>query len=412
MAAAKAGEAKEARFYLEWALRLGPGVREQTQAWFWLSEISEDPAEKRQWLEMVLASEPAHPLARRRLALLDGTLKPEEVIDPDRLGAQKTVEVHPEGARRFLCPQCGGRMAFTPDGSGLACDSCGHCEGQADAGGGAERDFTVSMAKAEGHVLPVQVPAVRCRGCGAEFALTSASLSFTCPYCWTAYVGDGGESKDLIPPGGIVPFGVSRSQAEARAAEWLAARYPKARLTELGGVYLPAWSFHLSGQLRWSGRIYDRFSDSWRAEEGSEVVLEDDMLVLGTRSLPEAYAKEIDGFALTGLARYDPGYVADWPAEMPAIPMSDAALVARAKTAGRTTEQLRRRLAGEVKDLRFDTSGFTIDTYELILLPHWIGHARERDHPFLIIVNGQNGSVWDSRSGGDRPRFPWPREDR
>ena len=410
VAAAKAGEAKEARFYLEWALRLSPGQREQTQAWFWLSEISEDRAEKRRWLEMVLASEPAHPLARRKLALLDGRLKQEEVIDPDRLGAPRAVEVDPEDVERFVCPQCGGRMAYTPDGLALVCDFCGYREGPSDPEGVPERDFTVSMAKAEGHLHPVQTPAVRCRGCGVVFTVASISLSFTCPYCEAAYVGDGGESRDLIPPSGIIPFALSQLQAQAIAADWLTAQHPKAKLSEVAGIYLPAWSFDLSGQIRWSGRIYDRFSDSWRAEEGNEVVLENDMLVLGTRSLPESYAEEIDGFGLTSLVRYDPRYVADWPAEMPEIPMSDAALVARGKTAGRMMEPLRLRLAGEIRDLRFDTSGFTIDTYELILLPHWIGHAEERSHPVLVIVNGQNGSVWGKGPEGDRPRFPWSRK--
>ena len=58
IAAAKAKEMEEARHYLEWALNLEPDPDQAEEAWYWLSEISLDPAEKRRWLDDLLANNP------------------------------------------------------------------------------------------------------------------------------------------------------------------------------------------------------------------------------------------------------------------------------------------------------------------------------------------------------------------
>ena len=56
-----------------------------------------------------------HARARKSLAILDGKIKADPIIDPDKL------PLAPEGLRsasaeRFMCPKCGGRMSFAPDG--------------------------------------------------------------------------------------------------------------------------------------------------------------------------------------------------------------------------------------------------------------------------------------------------------
>ncbi len=112
IAAAKDGDRRAARRYLEWALRLNPTNEQYIKAWFWLSEISDDPDEKRKYLKYILSADPTHPEARRSLAILDGCLRPEEVIDPNRLAVATPDVPQPTGARQFVCPQCGGRMVY------------------------------------------------------------------------------------------------------------------------------------------------------------------------------------------------------------------------------------------------------------------------------------------------------------
>jgi hypothetical protein len=130
----------------------------------WLSQVEDDPKIKRDCLENILAMDPANGPARRGLAILDGRLKPEDIIDPD-----KPIEpIKPAGApqpsavRRYACPKCGGRMAYSPDKHALVCDYCGNHlhEYQALQQGAliTEQDFTAALATAKGHrwELPIE----------------------------------------------------------------------------------------------------------------------------------------------------------------------------------------------------------------------------------------------------------------
>lgn len=120
---AKAGDRNVARRYLDRAIYMSGSHDVLAEAWFWMSEITDDPIEKRKDLENCLSHDLRHLRARRSLAILDGKLKPEEVINPDLMPSAATG-VRSANAQRFMCPKCGGRMAFAPDGQTLICDYC------------------------------------------------------------------------------------------------------------------------------------------------------------------------------------------------------------------------------------------------------------------------------------------------
>ena len=118
---AKTGNRDSARRYLDRAIYMSSSFDVLAEAWFWMSEVVDDLAEKRKALENCLAHEMHHARARRSLAILDGKLKADEVVNPDRLPAV-TDETRTSDAQRFMCPKCGGRMSFSPDGQGLVCE--------------------------------------------------------------------------------------------------------------------------------------------------------------------------------------------------------------------------------------------------------------------------------------------------
>ena len=161
VAAAQAGEKEEARDLLEHALIELDVMAEvygsndtdaREKAWYWLSRISDDPKQKRDYLENVLASNPTHPDARRELAILEGRLKPEEIVDPDQLNPAVTPAAAPQSdaVRRFVCPQCGGKLSFNPAKQMLACEYCGYQVAQAETGGGGAKSPSPSAATQEG----------------------------------------------------------------------------------------------------------------------------------------------------------------------------------------------------------------------------------------------------------------------
>ncbi len=422
-AAAKAGAKDEARRYLERALMIDATRDQRIEAWLWLSEVSDSPAQKRNYLEMILSHNPSHPLARRGLAILDGRLRREEIVDPNHVSASApsaSDAPQPAAAKHFVCQQCGGRMAFTPDGKSLTCAYCDRettlYRALQEGSLVEERDFTVALATAKGHLRPIATQALACQGCGVSFVLTPGMLTSRCPYCGSVYVAEQVETQELIPPEGVIPFAMNREQAHRAVRRWLAEEKldGRALVAPPTGVYVPAWTFDVGGELRW--RYLEEVNDRWVPRNGTKVVYVDDTVVPASHTLPASLVRAgvMDGFELDGLAPYDPRYLADWPAETYRVPVADASLVARR----RVYEDARTRVTygafGKVKDVNVSSAGLVVESFRLVLLPLWIGRYRgpdgeegeERDRP--VVVNGQTGHVTGEKPvRGIRKLWAW-----
>ena len=226
-AAARAGDKADARYYLEHAQMCDPDPEDEAQIWYWLSRITDDPVEKRRLLQDVVISEPDNAEARRELAILEGRLSPEAIRDP-REGA-KPVEARNTGARRYVCPKCGGRLAYDAAKAALGCDYCGHQSTSFLAPGGddtvEEHDFLTTLPTARGHTWELPVARrLTCQECGASFTLPPARSTAACPFCQSAHVTEAERGADLIAPEAVIPF---RRDAEAVThdiLQWLAGR--------------------------------------------------------------------------------------------------------------------------------------------------------------------------------------------
>src|SRR5690349_16274098 len=87
---AKSGNHESARRYLDRAIYMSREYDEVAEAWFWMGEVLTDPAERRKAYENCLAHDLRHTRAKRSLALLDGRLKADELIDPNQLPAMQS----------------------------------------------------------------------------------------------------------------------------------------------------------------------------------------------------------------------------------------------------------------------------------------------------------------------------------
>ncbi len=308
IAAAQANDKEEARLCLEHALieldvmaetygEIDPKARED--AWYWLSRVMDDPKQRREYLENVLASNPGHPEARRDLAILDGRLKPEEIVNPEKAStpvAPPSVPA-PEDVRRYVCPRCGGKLTYDAGAHALACQYCGYHVAEAEAGTIAAHDFvaTVYTARAHRWELP-EARVATCKGCGAHFTVPPAQATGTCPFCGSAYIIESANNGELIEPGGVVPFQFDEEGATQHVRQWLGSRnlspddLKQARIARPRPVYFPFWLFEMGGEIRWHGLVPVREAVNeqvvWIQQDGSELVMSDSELVPASHSLP------------------------------------------------------------------------------------------------------------------------------
>lgn len=419
LAAFHAKEYPEARRYLEWMLRLDPDEDQRVEAWLTLSEMSSDPAEKRAYLEDILVRDMGNMRARRALAVLDGKLKPEEMVNPDSV-IQPLVEVEPAtGARRFICPQCGGRMTFKPDGKSLTCEYCESRQRLSSARQRTEQsvigqDFTIAMATAKGHLTPATARTFTCQGCGMGFVLPPRQMTLTCPHCASAYVVDSGERQTILP-NALIPFRVDEEQAKRALKAWFDRNLPDkikmVKVTSGVALYVPVWAFDLSGSVGWRGMKHSERKPStaellfggggarmqWVAASGDQPVLRGNVLVLAAGKWPEACLGALRAFNLDETAPYDEGYLANWMAETYTLSVGDASLQARQQVLVEEQGRIRASLGGQVRDLSFISSGLVVDSFRLLLLPVWLATYTWNEKRFQVVINGQNGEVFGQK---------------
>jgi hypothetical protein len=398
---AKTGQKDAARRYLDRAIYSLSDHDELAEAWFWMAQVTDDPREKRNALENCLAHDLQHARARKLLAILDGKLKADEIVDPDHL-APAPEGLRAADAERFMCPKCGGRMAFSPDGQALVCDYCTRHQAVGLSRAPAnEKDFVVTMATARGHGKPLEQQVFHCEGCGSEFLLPPRQISANCLYCGSPHVVNWEQANDLLAPDAVVPHQFSRRQAVKLLVNWVEGNHiqPERRVEMPRGLYLPLWTFDIGGEIEYTGEVVEEEESPFRTRYTRRQVrrvtdrypvLINDLAVPASRKLSAVFLRLIPTFDLSAAKPYDPRFLADWPAEVYDIPLAEASLDARGQAYARLKAELPERLA-PMRILSSSSAKMSVESFKLVLVPVWMTELPFGGRAHLILINGQNG---------------------
>ncbi len=394
IAAAKSGETREARFFLEWYISQDPPYSDRNSALYYLSLINPDEAEKRKYLELILDTDPVDGRARRDLAILNGELKAEDVIDPDKLPNQHSRVVNNDDPSRFICPKCGGRMTFTPDGQSLICEYCSVRSPQKNNHQSvADENFMIALATAKGHSQAFNTQVIHCQGCAAEFIVPPKQLSWQCPYCQSNYKIEQMESREVIEPKSLIPFYVSPREAKRIVRTWLeeSDSTQQGVLTTLQGLYIPAWTFDVGGYISWTYQVQEK--REWVTKQDQKALFHDDILVPASKKWQEWMSSLLDSYDLHQLTAFDYGYLANWIAETYQINAGDAALHAREIALQRERQLIQDYDMRSLREITINSNRMTVEQYKLILLPVWSGLLTLGQIQLQVLLNGQNGQL-------------------
>jgi len=398
---AKAGNRESARRYFDRTVYISHDHEVLAEAWFWMSQLIDDRVEKRKVIENCLAHDLQHARARRALAILDGKLKADEIIDPDHL-PPAPAGLHAADAERFMCPKCGGRMSFAPDGQSLVCEYCSRNQKFTTQPGTAnEKDFIIAMATARGHGKPLEQQVFHCEGCGCEFILPPNQISTTCVYCGSPHVVNWEAEEELLAPDGIIPHAFDQKRAIKRLIEWVESNQikPEKQVEYPRGVYLPLWTFDLGGEIDYVGETIEASQIDFDDSQARRIrvrdcypVQVDDLPIPASRKLSAVFLKLIPTFELEAVKPYDPRFLVNWPAEVYDIPMAEASLDARAQTMRRYKHDLPN-LLGPMSLISASSAKMIVESFRLNLLPVWVTELSFGGRKHLVLINGQNGIV-------------------
>jgi hypothetical protein len=137
-------------------------------------------------------------------------------------------------------------------------------------------------------------------------------------------------------------------------------------------LYLPVWTFDIVGTIPWSGKVYR--NQQLVPVSGEEAAYYYNIVVPAAKKYSRLFSALLEGINFSVTAPYDPRYLAGWPAEVPAISLSDAALEAR-RIAVERVRRLMHSEHGVVEDLRYQSSAIAVDAYRLVLVPLWLAEV-------------------------------------
>lgn len=385
----------------------------------WLARVLEDPAQKRQHLEKVIAHQPNHMEAIRELMILDGKLSADAVgmndahIESEQREVGAAVGTETKNLR---CPTCGSPDMLEHDGV-ITCQSCGHTDTTK------QRNTQVGTGMLTAALLERRSQPVTwivgerlldCNSCGAKRTIPARKLSDRCPFCGSNHVIQRDVLDTFTQPDGLVPFVVSKQQAadaikrrlkgwDQRVKGWFG-NNSVARAT-LDGIYLPFWVFDATLQVRRTvHRDYDYSQDS-----RSRNFLAGSLPAYDTMTIPDAInnvpicaVKSPAPYMTRNLGQYDfsaaiayaPDLLAKFPAELYSIDFDKASLMAREPIGAAMREKhLTLNPAGSGEQVNISTSVMQMH-FRLLLAPVWVATLYEEDGDVrTTLVNGQNGQV-------------------
>ncbi len=336
----------------------------------------------------------------------------------------------PPAGKKFPCAKCGAKLDFDPGAQVLKCPYCGHAETIADVSGpGPERDLEEYLEKGAGNrkVVAGRSSQVACPACGAVVLLEDKVATDRCPYCGTHLENQPKSAEPMIAPESVMPFKVAQRDAIEAFNDWIKRRWfaPNdlrkfANLGQLQGVYVPYWTYDSMTVTRYDGARGDDYTVTetyternaqghmetktrqvtktrWTSVSGQVRHFFDDVLVCGSKSLPDEHVAGLAPWPLEELEGFRPEVLSGFQTERYAVSLKDGFKQAQEIMDEEIRKLCCEDIGGDHQKLNSVRTKHLGVTFKHILLPVWTAAYRYRDKPYQILINGRNGKVVGSR---------------
>jgi hypothetical protein len=319
-------------------------------------------------------------------------------------------------------------MRWDPDVDALLCEYCGN-KMPVPRAEGTVVEYTMAEAGHAARGFGVELRVARCGHCGAHVTFDERTTAKECVFCGSAQVLLQSANRNALRPESLIPLDVGRGAVETEFKKWLGGLWLRpsalkhARAVDANGIYLPFWTYDCrvhsdwsadSGYYYYENQVYVAMEHGrpvmrtrqvqkvrWVPAWGARDDVYDDVLVHGSRGLPEQLAQKLGGYDTKKLVPYRPEYLAGWRAEEYAVDLESGwkAALARversqesrcsADVPGDTQRSLRVR--NQIGDVR----------WKHVLLPLWSLSYHFGGKRYSVLINGQTGRVV-----GDAP-YSW-----
>lgn len=327
---------------------------------------------------------------------------------------------------RFPCNTCGSDLRFDPASSDLKCNHCGQTETigtvWTQSRAIAELDLNSGIDQTLGAAEMEETRVSACPNCAAQVEFGEKDQAKECPFCATPIVVDTGTHRH-IKPRAVLPFALAEEVARDAMKDWLGSLWfapnglqayaRKGR--QMDGIYVPYWTYDARTSTGYTGERGTVYYESrtvtrngkretvrvakvrWRSVSGRVQRFFDDVLVLGSRSLPKRFTDALEPWDLAALEPYAPEYLAGFRAEGYTVTLDEGFEEAHARMQQMVRRDIKFDIGGDRQRIHSMSMQMDDTTFKHILLPVWLAAYKYRGKSYRFVVNGRTGRVQGER---------------
>lgn len=335
-------------------------------------------------------------------------------------------------AQQFPCKNCGANLAFEPGTRVQKCDYCGFenpiiesLEPIEELDYATYLNYVTRVEKAGSRAAKTEDRIAHCNTCGADISLPEHTSADACAYCGSSVVMK--ETNRVITPQSLLPFGLDGQKARGLFKQWLASRWftpgdfkrKAVAASGLQGIYVPYWTFDSQTTTDYRGERGDNYFEiepyteivngemvtrtrqvvriRWRMVGGRVRRFFDDVLVLGSRTLPRKLTQALEPWELNQLVAYDEKYLSGFRAEKYQVGLRPGFANAHQLMEGKIRRDIRRDIGGDHQRIHSLDIRHGHIRFKHILLPIWVSAYRYRKKVYRFLVNGRSGEIQGER---------------
>jgi predicted RNA-binding Zn-ribbon protein involved in translation (DUF1610 family) len=246
-----------------------------------------------------------------------------------------------------------------------------------------------------------------CSGCGASMSYDAKAEALRCPFCGSVDLEQKSDAR-VLAPNRVVPFKLSRSEADAAMRRWLGNSFwrpgdlaRQASIVQMTPVYVPYWVFRACTHTYWTADTSQTPAGArgdWYPLSGEHRGEHQGLLIGASGALAPHETSQICPFDLR--EGKPPGEVDldNVTVEQFSLPRKFARPLARQGFEQAETEACRSRyVPGRARNVRVNVRIESMSS-EPVLVPVWIMAYRYKERLYRFLINGQSG-----RSTGEAP---------
>ncbi len=329
--------------------------------------------------------------------------------------------------KHYPCPSCGGGMEFDPESETLKCPHCSHTENVPDEEQEVvESDYHSTLLSLEESEETEERVTVTCDNCGAEVTFDENITTDECPYCASS-ISAQHHSTRVLKPKYLLPFALTEQEAAENFKKWLAGRWflpgkvkERAKMMKMDGIYSPFWTYDSNTTTRYTGMRGEHYTTTehytvtnsegksetktrtvtktrWYPTAGIVYNSFDDILALGSSSLPRTHTEKLEPWDLESLVPYDPSYLHGFRVESYSIDLENGFHDAKQQMMNPIKQTIRRDIGGDEQRIMSTSIDYNDITFKHILLPIWISAFRFDSKVYRFLVNARTGEVQGER---------------